>query len=68
MGLGSGIRDPEKTHSGFRIQGSKRHRIPDPDPQHCKILTFLVNSVLWIRTRDEKIQIRDLDGKVEIPV
>jgi hypothetical protein len=34
MGLGSGIRDPgseirdpEKTH---RIQGSKRHRIPDP--------------------------------------
>ncbi len=27
MGLGSGIR---KT----RIQESKRHRIPDPDPQH----------------------------------
>ncbi len=22
-----------------RIQGSKRHRIPDPDPQHC--LNFL---------------------------
>ena len=33
----SGIRDPDKTYSGFRIQGSKRHRsrIPDPDPQHC---------------------------------
>ncbi len=31
----SGIRDPEKTYSGSRIQGSKRHRIPDPDPQHC---------------------------------
>jgi hypothetical protein len=30
MGLGSGIRDPQKTYSGFRIQGSKRHRIPDP--------------------------------------
>ncbi len=29
MVLGSGIRDP-----GSRIQGSKRHRIPDPDPQH----------------------------------
>jgi hypothetical protein len=31
----SGIRDPEKTipDSGSRIQGSKRHRIPDP--QHC---------------------------------
>ncbi len=28
----SGIR--KKTCSGSRIQGSKRHRIPDPDPQH----------------------------------
>jgi hypothetical protein len=35
MGLGSEIRDPEKTYSGSRIQESKRHRIPDPDPQHC---------------------------------
>jgi hypothetical protein len=42
MGLGSGIRepeseirDPEKTFSGSRIRGSKRHQIPDPDPQHC---------------------------------
>ncbi len=31
---GSETRDPEKTYSGSRIQGSKRHRIPDPDPQH----------------------------------
>jgi hypothetical protein len=31
---GFGIRDPGKTYSGSRIQGSKRHRIPDPDPQH----------------------------------
>jgi hypothetical protein len=31
---GSEIRDPEKPYSGSRIQGSKRHRIPDPDPQH----------------------------------
>jgi hypothetical protein len=30
MDLGSEIRDPEKTYSGSRIQGSKRHRIPDP--------------------------------------
>jgi hypothetical protein len=37
MVLGSEIRDPEKTYSVSRIpeQGSKRHRIPDPDPQHC---------------------------------
>jgi hypothetical protein len=25
--------DPEKNL--FRMPGSKRHRIPDPDPQHC---------------------------------
>jgi hypothetical protein len=25
------------SHSGSRIQGSKRHRIPDQDPQHWKI-------------------------------
>jgi hypothetical protein len=31
---GSEIGDPEKTHSGSRIQGSKRHRISDPDLQH----------------------------------
>jgi hypothetical protein len=30
--LGSGIRDPEKKSS--RILGVKKHRIPDPDPQH----------------------------------
>jgi hypothetical protein len=24
----------DKTYSGSRIQGSKRHRIPDPDTQH----------------------------------
>jgi hypothetical protein len=33
---GSEIRDPEKTYSGSRIQGSKKDRIPDPDPQHWK--------------------------------
>jgi hypothetical protein len=33
---GFGIRDPEKTYSGFRIPESKRHRIPDP--QHCLVL------------------------------
>ncbi len=27
---GTEIRDPEKTYSGSRIQGSKMHRIPDP--------------------------------------
>ncbi len=34
---GSEIRDPKKTYSGsrIRVQGSKRHWIPDPDPQIC---------------------------------
>ncbi len=41
MCLGSGIRDPEKTYSGSRIQGSKGHQIPDPDPQHCRYITIL---------------------------
>jgi hypothetical protein len=31
-GSGSEIRDPEKTYSGSRILGSKRHRIPDLGP------------------------------------
>jgi hypothetical protein len=34
MGLGSGIRDPEKPIPDW-IQGPKRHQILDPDPQHC---------------------------------
>jgi len=38
---GSEIRDPGKTYSGSRIQGSKRHRIPEPDPQHWFFLLFL---------------------------
>jgi hypothetical protein len=53
MGLGSGIRDPgseirdpEKTYSRSRIQGSKRYRIPDPDPQHCKNESNLL--LVWI--------------------
>ncbi len=42
MDMGSGIRNPEKTYSGSRIKGSKRHRIPDPDPQHCQYRTVQV--------------------------
>ncbi len=34
----SEIRDPEKTYSGSRIQGSKKHRITDPDPQHWSLV------------------------------
>ena len=42
MVLGSEIRDPEKTYSGSRIQGSKsaQFRISDPDPQHWLPVSF----------------------------
>jgi hypothetical protein len=45
--LGSGVRDPRseirdpgsgKNLFGIPDPGSKRHRIPDPDPQHCMVL------------------------------
>jgi hypothetical protein len=57
MGLGSGIQDPR---SGIRkkpipdpgSRGKKRHRIPDPDPQHCLVGPLSVfRTVLWIRIR-----------------
>jgi hypothetical protein len=32
--VGSGIWDPGSGKNLSRIQGSKRYRIPDPDPQH----------------------------------
>ncbi len=35
-------RIPDPDFSGSRIQGSKRHRIPDPDPQHW--LTYWIGS------------------------
>ncbi len=34
MGLGSGIREKPVPDPG-----SKRHKIPDPDPQHCQSAT-----------------------------
>jgi hypothetical protein len=63
MGLGSGIRDPGSGKKpipdlGSQIQGSKRHRIPDPDPQHC------VFSPLFDRTPISRD--RDCCGLTEI--
>ena len=47
---GLGIRDPRSgirkkpiPDPGSRIQGSKRHLIPDPDPQHCNYRKSLDN-------------------------
>jgi hypothetical protein len=45
---GSEIRDPEKTYSGSRIQGSKRHRsrirIRNTDYVACKFPQFFYNA------------------------
>jgi hypothetical protein len=46
------IPDPDADFLPSRIPGSKRHPIPDPDPQHC-ILTNKI-SELWIRIRIDK--------------
>ncbi len=57
MGLVSGIQDAEKIYSGSRIQGSKRHRIPDPDPQHWIKHSFLLMlpKVICANIHDGKI-------------
>jgi hypothetical protein len=55
---GSRIRMLSFSHPGSRIQGSKRHPIPDPDPQHCtksnrkkpKFTGKLANILLFIFT------------------
>ncbi len=48
---GSEIRDPGKTYSGSRIQGSKKHRIPDPDPGGLKWTSKkekkFINFIVW---------------------
>ncbi len=45
---GFGIRDPEKTYSGSRIQGSKRHRIPDPGPGSATLMYSRYNQNLLV--------------------
>jgi hypothetical protein len=49
---GSEILDPEKTYSGSRIQGSKRHRIPVLDLQHCNGGQEAQRAVYWSQIRN----------------
>ncbi len=55
MGLGSEIRDPEKTYSGSRIQGSKRHRsrILDPGSGSATLLETLSSGQIYIKKDQE---------------
>jgi hypothetical protein len=48
MGLGSGIRYPEITYSGSRIQRSKRHRIPDPGSGSAKLPTTRGDEIMAV--------------------
>ncbi len=53
MALGSGIRKKPIPDPGSRIQGSKRHRIPDPDPQYWfKEESKKQYSRIWSQFRD----------------
>jgi hypothetical protein len=61
---GPEIRDPEKTYSGFRIQGLKRHRILDPDPQHCTHMQIM----LTLRLETRKQTVLPVSRTVERPV
>ncbi len=48
---GSGSRDPgsgKKNHSGSRIQGSKRHRIPDPGSGSATLVYMLKRTLVAV--------------------
>ncbi len=57
---GSEIRDPEKTYSGSRIQGSKRHRIPDPGSRSATLLDPDPDSMNRIRNTGNSPKVVDL--------
>jgi hypothetical protein len=46
MGLGSEIRDPEKTYSGSRGQKGTGSRIPDPQNRKSFLSTFIFRQLL----------------------
>jgi hypothetical protein len=48
-GCSSRIPDPDADFYPSRIPGSKRHRIPDPDPQHLNRLTNISFSNLEVQ-------------------
>jgi hypothetical protein len=58
MGLGSGNRDPGK--KPIPDPGSKRHRITDPDPQHC--LLYYISPSRSLEETDKKKTVHD-EGK-----
>jgi hypothetical protein len=51
--LPSRIRMLNFSHPGSRIQGSKRHPIPDPDPQHCRNENSIYVFLFWELARPQ---------------
>jgi hypothetical protein len=56
-GCSSRIRMLTFSHPGSRIQGSKRHPIPDPDPQHWYSSFFKIEKteILIVKKNEFKI-------------
>jgi hypothetical protein len=67
MVLGSGIRDPEKTHSGSRIQGSKRHRIPDPGYRIRNTVTKFLKLLYPVLENKMEMKMRCCGSRMFIP-
>ncbi len=71
--IGFGIQDPSpgsvKTYYGSQIQGSKRHQIQEPDPQHWKICIYkrleLAHSVIICLPKKCTIYIFTLSVKIQ---
>jgi hypothetical protein len=64
---GSGIRDPEKTHSGSRIQGSKRHRIPDPGYRIRNTVTKFLKLLYPVLENKMEMKMRCCGSRMFIP-
>ncbi len=62
---GSEIQDLEKTYSGYRIQGSKRHRIPDPGSGYATLLYTEENWLIAEEQRRRSTNSRDKKASQE---
>jgi hypothetical protein len=49
------------TYHGSRIQGSKRHRIPDLDSQHCIILSIVDGILKFLRKKNTQVLLVYID-------
>ncbi len=72
-GCSSRIPDPDADFLPSRIQGSKKHPIPDPDPQHCSrqyntVLDNLVSFPWRLCVLRERKEVRDFFSFYNVPL